>query len=147
MSKTQVPIRTHLLRETTDVNGRLRYFLDGKRISANKAKDIITTLQENFKKECHVCKGTKLATITVVTHKTDDQGNYVRKENKSEMDCYVCDGKGYLTQKDETFWKNYEEAWCKCEKSKNAYHCKKASSEYGNDTYLCGICHKVVQFG
>jgi hypothetical protein len=67
--------------------------------------------------------------------------------------CYSCNGTGKLSKEEllDKFIRGY--VWCQCNTSEmgntesDPYHVGDGRDVFGNDTYLCGKCHMVVQFG
>lgn len=91
---------------------------------------------------CITCNGTKTTDVQVSTFGSD-------KVEIWNTSCYTCDGTGYITEQKKQFCQEYEEVWCKCTDSEKfeTIFIPYNESVYGNDTYLCGKCRKVVQFG
>lgn len=107
------------------------------------AKNITKSSEIPKDQTCFTCKGNGKITITMVTYDKNIS------ESKTTMDCIDCQGKGQISDK-----KNYNllvgnNVWCRCKKEYHepSYHANDGHEIFGNDTYLCGNCGMVTQFG
>jgi hypothetical protein len=82
------------------------------------------------------CQNGKV-TVTFETYGSD------KPPQKYEMPCYMCKGSGIMTF--DGLLQRY--IGCKCHNEYNCFHASDGHEVFGNDTYICGICGMVTQFG
>ena len=72
----------------------------------------------------------------------------------TEITCLDCDGKGEISSKEYFHVIVGKKVWCCCERGDggddggdSSYRASDGNKVFGNDTYLCGDCGMVTQFG
>ena len=96
------------------------------------------------KHKCPTCHGTKVINTTVTTVGSKEPPEHY------ELECVVCDGKGWLTDEEKQANEDYENAWCKCGNEKGSYF----TGDDGDCNcgiykhhYHCRLCDGVTQIG
>jgi hypothetical protein len=117
-----------------------------KSIGPAEACDIKATqlaqleLSNEEKQKCTMCK---LGKISLTVEKVGS----TKEPEICMMDCSECKGTGFVDQS-QAFWNLvYKKVWCQCPIPDEIFHARDGGKTFGNDTYLCGTCGMVVQFG
>jgi hypothetical protein len=64
-------------------------------------------------------------------------------DDASEITCIICNGTGYI--KSSKLLRNF--IGCECKDLHNIIQSEDGYKIFGNETYLCGECGMVIQFG
>lgn len=105
-------------------------------IASQKADEVIST--KGYTGICMVCEGQGFITLTMTTSKG--------KTSTTELSCSACKGNKTITQDEEYRLLCRRGLWCGCEKA-TPHLTRDGRKVFGNETYVCGRCHLVVQFG
>lgn len=96
-------------------------------------------------KNCPVCKGTGKMNITFSTYGKPG-------EEKTEINCVHCNGKGTLSDTDaedlESYLEFQKNAWCKCgnPSGQSKFH-PRGNKLCAKHCYTCKDCGKLTQIG
>ncbi len=110
---------------------------------ASKKAESLTDLEykTELNTQCSLCRGSGLMGLKVRCRG--------KPTTETNVPCFTCDGNGNLNP-DQLYASLYHRnLWCRCPDDPNqkTLVAKDGRSVFNNDTYVCGSCGQVTQFG